>query len=191
MINSNHNQELPKIDPKKGTILLVSGSLDHALLAFEIAVGMQAMGIQINMWFVLQGVNCLKKPRSHFSLSRFFSFKKAAAGSFGRNKKTDSIWQNILQGLNHDGAPYLPLSQLNFLGAGPFVLSQIMKKKGMASLADLIKLAEELGVNFKICQICIDAIACDIESELIVDAKVAGVSRYTIDVQDSHYNSVI
>jgi len=59
MINSNHNQELPKIDPKKGTILLVSGSLDHALLAFEIAVGMQAMGIQINMWFVLQGVNLL------------------------------------------------------------------------------------------------------------------------------------
>ena len=30
---------------KKGTILLVSGELDKAILAFEIAAGFQAMGM--------------------------------------------------------------------------------------------------------------------------------------------------
>jgi len=188
--------EIPKqdkpivVDPNKGTIMLVSGNLDHALLAFEVAVGMQAMGMQINMWFILQGVNCLKKPRSHFSLSRYLPFSKLT-GNIGRNKKTDSAWQKILQMLNHDGATSLPLSQLNFLGAGPFVLSKVMKKKGMASLTELIKSAEQLGVTFKVCQICVDAMACDMEADLIVNAEVSGVSRYMIDVRDSHYNAVI
>lgn len=174
----------------KGTVLLVSGSLDHALLAFEIAVGMQAMGKNINMWFILQGVNCLKKPRSYFSLSRWWPYRKLS-GDTGRNRNTDTGWQKILQAVNHDGATNLPLSQLNFFGAGPFVLSRIMKRKGMASLTELILSAEKLGVNFKICQICVDAMACDIESDLIVDATVSGVSGYTLDVQDSHYNAVI
>ncbi|MCW8932731.1 MAG: DsrE/DsrF/DrsH-like family protein [Gammaproteobacteria bacterium] len=184
------HESTPTINRDKGTIMLVSGNLDHAILAFEVAVGMQAMGTQMNMWFILQGVNCLKKPRSHFSLSRFFSFNKLS-GTIGRNKKTDTGWQKILQILNHQGAEHLPMSQLNFLGAGPFVLSRIMKKKGMASLTELIKSAEQLGVNFKICQICVDAMACDMETDLIVKAEVAGVSRYMIDTRDSHYNAVI
>ena len=29
----------------------------------EIALGMQAMGTQMTMWFALYGVNCIKKPR--------------------------------------------------------------------------------------------------------------------------------
>ena len=189
-VESNPESNPIVVDPNKGTILLVSGSLDHALLAFEVAVGMQAMGMQINMWFILQGVNCLKKPRSHFSLSRFFSFNKLS-GTLGRNQQNDTMWQKVLKTLNHDGAEHLPLSQLNFLGAGPFVLSRIMKKKGMASLTELIKSAEELGVSFKICQICVDAMACDMDADLIVNAQVSGVSRYMIDVRDSHYNAVI
>jgi len=186
--NSMLNQEQEK--GKKGTIMLVSGSLDHALLAFELAVGMQAMGTQIDMWFILQGVNCLKKPRSYFSLSRWLPTRKLS-GKAGRNLQTDSGWQKVLQALNHDGASNLPLSQLNLLGAGPFVLSRIMKKKGMASLSELIQAAEEMGVKFKVCQICVDALACNMESDLVVAAEVSGVSRYALDVQDCHYNAVI
>ncbi len=180
----------PQPDLNKATIMLVSGTLDHALLAFEIAIGMQAMGRQVNMWFILQGVNCLKRPRSYFSLSRWLPFSKLT-GTKGRNLRTDSGWQKILKALNHDGATQLPLSQLNFLGAGPFVLAGIMKKKGMASLSELIQSAQELGVDFKICQICVDAMACDMEHDLVVSAEVFGVSRYTLDVRDSHYNAVI
>ncbi|MCP4286259.1 MAG: hypothetical protein GY792_17730, partial [Gammaproteobacteria bacterium] len=73
----------------------------------------------------------------------------------------------------------------------PFVLARIMKKKGMASLSELIQSAQELGVDFKICQICVDAMACDMEHDLIVSAEVSGVSHYTLDVRDSHYNAVI
>ena len=175
---------------KRGTVMLQNGSLDSALVAFEIALGMQAMGTQMTMWFVLYGVNCIKQPRSYFSLGRWFEFGRLSDGS-GRNIKTDSVWQRFLLMVNHDGAEHLPLSQLNFLGAGPWLLSRIMNKKGMASLSDMIKSAEELGVKFRICQTCVDAMACDVSHELIVKAEVSGVSVYTLDVNKSQYNAVI
>jgi peroxiredoxin family protein len=170
--------------------MLQSGSLDSALVAFEIALGMQAMGTQMTMWFALYGVNSIKKPRSYFSLGRWLSFGRLPGGA-GRNTKTDTIWQRALLMLNHDGAKHLPLSQLNFLGAGPWLFSKIMNKKGMASLSYMIESAEQLGVQFRICQTCADAMACDVDHDFVVKVEVGGVSRYTLDVKESHYNAVL
>lgn len=114
-------------ETEKATILLVSGELDKAILAFEIAAGMAAMGTEVSMWFVLYGVNCLKKPRSIFSLEKWLP-KKAKAGH-GRNPDTDVFSQNIIRVLNHDGANKIPLSQLNYFGVGPSIFNRILKKK--------------------------------------------------------------
>ena len=178
----------PVANTNKATILLVSGDLDKAIIAFEIATGMAAMGSEVNMWFVLYGVNCLKKPRRLFSISKWFP-KKSSPGP-GRNPDTDMFSQNIVRVLNHDGANHLPLSQLNYFGAGSIILNRIMKKKGMASLQTLINGADELGVNFKICQICIDALALNIEDDLLVKAEVLGVSSYALEAKAAHYNAV-
>jgi peroxiredoxin family protein len=175
---------------RMGTIMLQNGSLDAALVAFEIALGMQAMGTQMTMWFALYGVNAIKKPRSYFSPGRWLGFSRLPAGA-GRNTKTDSLWQRALLMLNHDGATHLPLSQLNFFGAGPWLLARIMKKKGMASLSDMIQYAEELGVQFRICQTCVDTMACDAANDFVVSVQVNSVSRYTMDVNSSHYNVVL
>jgi peroxiredoxin family protein len=175
---------------QKGTIMLHSGNLDTALVAFEIALGMQAMGTQMTMWFSLYGVNAIKKPRSYFSPGRWIDFG-GLSDSAGRNTKTDSVWQRILQMLNRDGATHLPLSQLNFFGAGPWLFSKIMNKKGMASLSDMIESAEQLGVKFRICQVCVDAMACDVGHDFVVKAEIGGVSRYALDVKESHYNAVL
>lgn len=68
--------ELPKSnETEKATILLVSGELDKAILAFEIAAGMAAMGTEVSMWFVLYGVNCLKNQRVFFRLKSGFPKK--------------------------------------------------------------------------------------------------------------------
>ena len=184
MTNTTDTQPLKD----QATILLASGELDKAILAFEIAAAMAAMGTTVNMWFVLYGVNCLKKPRSIFSWRKWFP-KKGKTGH-GRNPDTDSRLQRIIQVLNHDGASKVPLSQINYFGAGPLILNTIMKKKGIATLETLIKETEALGVNFRICQICIDALALNIEEDLIVDAEVLGVSTYTLEVKESHYNAV-
>ncbi|NTV94438.1 MAG: hypothetical protein HGA75_03365 [Thiobacillus sp.] len=170
---------------KKGVILLVSGDLDKALLAFEIAVGFQAMGMQMSMWFVLYGANCLRKPRSVLSPAKWFGRLR---GGRGRVPETDSVLQHVVRGLNHDGACNLPLSQLNYGGLGPMIVRRIMRRKGMMQLEDLVLKAQEIGVRFTICQICVDAMAVSVPDDLIVEAEVKGVSAYYLDVADADYN---
>lgn len=170
---------------KKGVILLISGELDKALLAFEIAAGFQAMGMNMSMWFVLYGVNCLRKPRSRFSPGKWFH---RLGSGFGRMPATDTPLQYVVRGLNHDGAQHLPLSQLNFGGLGPRIIRYIMKRKGMVQLEDLILNARDLGVRFTVCQVCVDAMAFSVPEDLIVEAQVKGVSAYYLDVADADYN---
>jgi peroxiredoxin family protein len=170
---------------QKGTILLVSGELDKAILAFEIAAGFQAMGMEISMWFVLYGANCLRKPRSPFSPAKWFG---RLGGGTGRRPDTDVMLQHVVRGLNHDGANHLPLSQLNYGGLGPRLIRHIMRRKGMAQLEDLIRNAQELGVRFTVCQICVDAMAFSVPDDLIVEAEVRGISAYYLEVAAAGYN---
>ena len=46
--------------------MLVSGEMDKAILAFEVAAGFAALGMSVQMWFVLYGVNCLKNHAGVF-----------------------------------------------------------------------------------------------------------------------------
>jgi len=174
---------------KHATVMLVSGELDKALLAFEIATGMAAMGVKVKMWFVLYGVNCLKKPRGFLSWRKWFPGKRLEG--FGRKASTDSPLQDLLRILNRDGATHIPLSQLNLFGLGPMVFHHLMVKKGMPLLETLIQDAADLGVEFCICQICVDAMSINIEEDLVVKAKVVGVSTYVMHTKESYYNSIL
>ena len=178
-------ENTPAKEKKKGVILLVSGELDKALLALEIAAGFQAMGMEMSMWFVLYGANCLRKPRSLFSPAKWFGKMR---GGQGRRPETDILLQRVVRGLNHDGARNLPLSQLNYGGIGPMIFRHIIRRKGMAQVEDLVAYARDLGVRFTICQICVDAMAFSVPDDLIVEAEVKGVSAYYLEVVEADYN---
>jgi peroxiredoxin family protein len=134
---------------------------------------------------VLYGANCLRKPRSPFSPEKWFSKLR---GGPGRRPESDIALQHVVRGLNHDGASHLPLSQLNYGGLGPKIIRHIMRRKGMAQLEDLIGNAQELGVRFTICQICVDAMAFAVPDDLIVEADVRGISAYYLEVAAADYN---
>ena len=172
--------------PKKfGTIMLVSGDFDKALAAFDAAVAFQAMGMQMTMWFVLYGTNCLRRPKSAFLPSKWWG--RLGIGP-GRRPETDLAVQHLVNGLNPAGVAHLPLSQLNFWGIGPAIFRHIMRRKGMASLEALIYHARDLGVRFTICQTCVDALAFSVPDDLIVEADVRGASSYFLDVEAASYN---
>lgn len=137
------------------------------------------------MWFVLYGANCLRKPRSIISPSKWLS---PLRGGAGRVPESDTPLQRVVKGLNHEGACHLPLSQLNYGGLGPWIMRRIMRHKGMMQLESLITNAHELGVRFTICQICVDAMAFSVPDDLIVDAEVKGVSAYYMEVVQASYN---
>lgn len=175
--------------PKYSTIMLVSGDLDKALCAFEIAVAQAAMGIGVTMWFTLFGINAVKKPSGIFSLKRILG--RIRQPGTGRRENSDIGLQTLLVALNWRHSGSLPLSQLNFFGVGPLVMKRIMKRKGIMQLEELIASAQRLGVKFRVCQVCVDTMACNVDQELLVDAEVRGASSYTLDVQKSHFNAVI
>jgi len=169
--------------------MLASGELDRALTAFEIATGQAAMGYEVNFWFTFYGVNAIMKPRSLFAARRWRPAPDLKG--VGRRMSTDTILQRVVRILNHHGAKNLPSPRLNFLGLGPKLVRLILRSKGMASLEDLIDFAVQLGVHFKVCQICVDALALNVAEDLVVEAEILGVSSDTLDTMRSHYNVVI
>jgi peroxiredoxin family protein len=174
---------------KRVTILLQSGELDKALSAFIFANGYASLGMEVKMWFMLWGYNCLKKRRSLLS---FFRRKQdPVRESAYRMLETDNLLQPMVELLNRGGASHLPLSQLNLMGLGPALFGRMLEKKGMVGLEELIRSASDLGVQFKMCQICFDAMGISVDDLIVPDVEVKGVAEYARDTMDAHVNLFI
>jgi peroxiredoxin family protein len=177
------------MDKKRVTIVLESGELDKALSAFIFANGYASLGIEVKMWFMMWGYNCLKKRRSLFSLFRH-KLDPAREGAY-RVLETDSMLQPMVELLNRGGAQHLPMSRLNLLGLGPFLFDKMLKKKGIMGLEELIKSAEDLGVKFKMCQICFDAMGVSVDDLIVPNVEVKGVAEYARDTMEAQVNLFI
>lgn len=173
---------------KKVTILLQSGDLDKALCAFIFANGYAALGVEVTMWFMLWGHNCLKRRRGLFARRR--KPDPAREGAY-RVLETDNILQPMVEMLNRGGAQHLPLSRLNLLGLGPRLFGKMLKKKNIPDLEELIRSADELGVKFKMCQICFDALGLSVDDLIVPHVEVQGVTAYAKDTMDAHVNLFI
>lgn len=173
---------------KKVTILLQSGEMDKALCAFIFANGYAAMGVEVKMWFMIWGHNCLKKRKSLFSFRR--KQDPAREGAY-RVLETDNIMQPMIEMLNRGGANHLPLSRLNLMGLGPLLFGKMFKKKGLPALEELIKSADDLGVQFKVCQVCFDALGLSVDDLIVPNVEVQGVSAYARDTMEAHVNLFI
>lgn len=177
------------MEEKKVTILLQSGDLDKALCAFIFANGYASLGIEVKMWFMLWGYNCLKKRRSLLSLFR--RRHDPARESAYRDLETDNILQPLVEMLNRGGASHVPLSRLNLMGLGPALFGVMLKKKGIMGLEELIRSASDLGVRFKMCQICFDAMGISVDDLIVPNVEVKGVAEYARDTMEAHVNLFI
>ncbi|MBI5496828.1 MAG: DsrE/DsrF/DrsH-like family protein [Deltaproteobacteria bacterium] len=174
---------------RRVTILLQSGELDKALSAFIFANGYAALGLDVTMWFMLFGYNCLKKRRGLWSLFRRKT--DVARESAYRNLETDNVLQPMVELFNRGGARHLPLSQINLGGVGPALLGVMLRKKGIMGLDELIHSAADLGVKFKMCQICFDAMGISVEDLVVPDVEVSGVAEYARDTLNAQVNLFI
>lgn len=173
---------------KTATIMVLSGDMDKVLVAFMVATGFAAMGVETKMWFTLWGANCLKKRRGLFHA--WFN-RPAENTQQHRHMDTDTFLQKGIEMLNRGGAGFLPLSRLNLFGLGPIIFKYILKRKGIPGLEELIHCAEEMNISFTICQICVDALALDTTDLMVSTFEVKGVSQYMKDSMASHYNIII
>ncbi len=118
-------------EKEKLTIVMFSGSLDHALAGFILATTAASMGMEVSMFFTFWGLNIIKK-------------KEGGIRSKGLMKK-------MLNLVNRGGSQRLKLSKLNMFGLGTWMMKKLMKDVNYPSIDEFIAMAKGMGVKLIAC----------------------------------------
>lgn len=121
---------------EKLSMIVFSGDLDKALAAFIIATGAVAMGLEVVMFFTFWGTPLLRDK------NRTVLGKDLMGTMFGH--------------MLPKGAEKASLSKMNMGGMGTSMMKSLMKKKNVASLEEMIKMAAELEVKIFVCEMSMD-----------------------------------
>lgn len=154
---------------KEKTMIVFDGDLDKAIAAFIIATGAAAMGNKVHMFFTFWGLSILRKS--------------------GRGGKKD-LMSKMFGAMLPKNSKHLALSKMNFCGIGSRMIRSVMRKKGVSSLEDLIREAQDLGVEMTACQMSMDVMGISRE-ELIDGVQVGGVATMLNDSDRSNMNLFI
>lgn len=166
---NNNNKENKIIETNDAmTIVVFSGDLDKAIAAFVIANGALAMGKKVTMFFTFWGLSILRKK------------------SLPNKSNLEKIFDMMLP-KNSKG---LPLSKMNFFGMGSKMIRDIMNRKNIMSLEELMKKSIEDGANLVACTMSMDVMGIK-EEELIDGISFGGVGQYLGEADKSNNNLFI
>jgi peroxiredoxin family protein len=155
-----------KTAENKLAMIVFSGDMDKVLAAFVIATGAVAMGMEVVMFFTFWGTPVLRDRQ------------KKAGGKDLMGKMFGSMLPK--------GTGGVKLSKMNMGGMGTAMMKSLMKKKNVASLEEMLALAEELGVRIYVCEMSMDLMG--FSRDEFVDYKdlgFAGVATFLAEAQNS------
>ncbi len=150
----------------KLSMIVFSGDLDKALASFIIATGATAMGMEVVMFFTFWGTPILR----------------ASNKNVGGKDMMGTMFGTMLP----KGVDQVKLSNMNMAGMGTAMMKSLMKKKNVASLGEMVALAEELGVKIYVCEMSMDLMG--FKREEMIDYKdldFAGVATFLEEAKDS------
>ena len=150
----------------KLSMIVFSGDLDRALASLIIATGAVAMGMEVVMFFTFWGTPLLRDKT------------KKVGGKDLMGKMFGTMLPK--------GTGDLKLSKMNMAGMGTAMMKALMKKKNVASLEDMLSLADELGVKIFICEMSMDLMG--FKREEMIDYSnldYAGVATFLGEAQGS------
>ncbi|MFA3783529.1 DsrE/DsrF/DrsH-like family protein [Melioribacteraceae bacterium 4301-Me] len=143
---------------KKISIVLFSGDFDKAIAAFTIASGAAAVNYEVNLFFTFWGLNVIKKYKTRNAIGEGFLAK---------------VFNFLMGGLKN-----LPLSRLNFAGASPKLMTNLMKKRNVATLKELIDASILLNVNFYACEMSINILGLKKDDFIPQVKEILGVAKF-------------
>jgi peroxiredoxin family protein len=150
----------------KLSMIVFSGDLDKALASFIIATGATAMGMEVVMFFTFWGTPILRDSNKNV----------------GGKDLMGTMFGTMLP----KGVEKVKLSNMNMAGMGTAMMKSLMKKKNVASLGEMVSLAEELGVKIYVCEMSMDLMG--FKREEMIDYKgldFAGVATFLEEAKDS------
>jgi len=106
----------------KLSMVVFSGDLDKVLAAFIIATGAVAMGMEVVMFFTFWGTTVLRNK------------EKKVGGK--------DVMGKMFGAMLPSGTGDVKLSNMNMGGMGTAMMKSLMKKKNVASLEEMVALAE-------------------------------------------------
>ena len=155
-----------KVPEDKLSMVVFSGDLDKILAAFIIATGAVAMGMEAVMFFTFWGTPVLRDENK----------------SVGGKDTFGKMFGTMLP----KGMDKVKLSKMNMGGMGTAMMKSLMKKKNVASLEQMLAMAEELGVRIFICEMSMDLMG--FKKEEMIDYKnltYCGVAKFLEEAANS------
>ena len=143
----------------KLAMVVFSGALDKVLAALVLATGAVAMGMDAVLFFTFWGTPVLRDKN--------------------KTVKGKNLMGNMFGTMLPKGAADVHLSQMKMGGLGTAMMKSLMKKKNVASLEEMLGLAEELGVRIVICEMSMDLMG--FKREEMIDYKhleFGGVAKF-------------
>jgi peroxiredoxin family protein len=151
-------------EPEKATLLVFSGEMDKAMAAFVIATGAASMGMEVTMFFTFWGMNCLRTG-------------KGAPGKSPIGK--------MLGVMNPGSVDKMALTHLDMMGLGRKLMKDVMTKKGIASLRELMDMAREMDVRMVACQMSMEALEISKEELIYPEIEIGGVAVFLAEASAS------
>ncbi len=152
------------------TMIMFSGDLDKAMAGLIIANGAAAMGDEVTIFFTFWGLNILRKAQ--------------------KIKVRKTFMERMFGWMMPRGAEKLGLSKMNMGGMGTAMMKDIMRKKKVNSLPELIDSAQDMGVKFIACTMSMDVMGIKPE-EIIDGVEYAGVATYLGEADEANVNLFI
>ncbi len=150
---------------KNKTLVMFSGELDKALAGLIIANGVIASGHDASIFFTFWGLNLLRKNE--------------------QVKVEKNFIEKMFGWMMPRGTKKAKLSQMNMAGMGTAMIKNIMKKKNVDSLPEMLQTAMDNGVRIQACQMSMDLMGIKRE-ELIDGIEVVGVATMLAASDDSN-----
>jgi peroxiredoxin family protein len=145
------------------TLVVFSGDLDRNLAALVIATGAAAMGMSVSIFYTFWGLSALKKKRVF---------------------KGKSLKERMFALMTPRGLSRMPVSKMNFGGAGRAMLKKMMSEKQVSSIEDLFALSREMGVKLIACTMSMDVMGITAD-ELVDGVALGGVATFLGDAARS------
>ena len=152
----------------KLSMVVFSGELDKVLAALVIATGAVAMGMEVVMFFTFWGTPVLRDK------------KKKAGGK--------DVMGKMFGAMLPTGTGDVKLSNMNMGGMGTAMMKSLMKKKNVASLEEMLAMAEELGVRIYVCEMSMDLMG--FKREEFIDYKGMGFAGVATFLQEAANSKV-
>lgn len=155
-----------KTTEPKVSMIVFSGDLDKVLASFVIATGAVAMGMEVVMFFTFWGTPVLRDKN------------KSVGGK--------DIMGKMFGTMLPKGTRAVKLSQMNMGGMGTAMMKSLMKKKNVASLEQMLEMAEELGVKIYVCEMSMDLMGFKREEMIDYNGlEFCGVAKFLEEANNS------